>query len=165
MKNKLSVLLAGAVLTMSLASTSTFALNNDEGHDHKYKHKRHATKSMQKSEGFMQHKLKKMMRYLDLTSEQRQQVKAIHQQAKKSRLVLKDSLQNFHQQSEILMMEDDFNEQAFIDLQSQYQDSFAQMALIKAQTKHRFIALLTEEQKPKMKSRRASEKRRPHHFE
>jgi protein CpxP len=118
MKNKLSVLLAGAVLTMSLASTSAFALNDDEG-----------------------------------------------QQAKESRLVLKDSLQNFHQQSEILMMEDDFNEQAFIDLQSQYQDSFAQMALIKAQTKHRFIALLTEEQKAKMKSRRATEKRRPHHFE
>jgi protein CpxP len=163
MKNKLSVLLAGAVLTMSLASTSAFALNNDEGHDHK--HKKHATKSMQKSEGSMQHRLKKMMRYLDLTSEQRQQVKTIHQQAKESRLVLKDSLQNFHQQSEILMMEDDFNEQAFIDLQSQYQDSFTQMALIKAQTKHRFIALLTEEQKEKMKSRRASEKRRPHHFE
>lgn len=163
MKNKLSVLLAGAVLTMSLASTSAFALNNDEGHD--YKHKKHATQLMQKSEGFMEHKLKKMMRYLDLTSEQRQQVKIIHQQAKENRLVLKDSLQDFHQQSEILMMEDDFNEQAFIDLQSQYQESFAQMALIKAQTKHRFIALLTEEQKAKMKLRRATDKRRSHHFE
>jgi Spy/CpxP family protein refolding chaperone len=162
MKNKVSVLLASAVLTMSLASTSAFALNNDEGHDRKYNN--HAIKSTQKYEGYMQHKLKKMVRYLDLTSEQREQVKVIHQQARESRSVLKDSLQNFHQQSEVLMMEADFNEQAFIDLQSQYQDSFIQMALIKAQTKHRFIALLTEEQKEKMKSRHATDKRRSHHF-
>jgi len=150
MKNKLSVLLSSAIIAMSLASTSAFAINNEAGHDHKMK--KSASHKMHKAERFNQHKLKKMARYLDLTSEQRQQAKTIHQQSKESRLVLKGDLKEFHKQSKELVMEENFNEQAFLNLQSQYQETFAQMALIKAKTKHSFIRLLTEEQKEKMKT-------------
>ena len=150
MKNKLSVLLSSAIIAMSLASTFAFAIKNEAGHEHKTT--KSASQKMSKAERFKQHQFKKMARYLDLTSEQRQQAKIIRQQSKESRLVLKADLKEFHKQSKELVMEESFNEQAFLNLQSQYQETFAQMALIKVRNKHRFIKLLNEEQKEKMKT-------------
>jgi Spy/CpxP family protein refolding chaperone len=161
MKNKLSVLLASAVLVVSLTSASAVAMNNGVNHDQK--HRKDAAGKIEKFERFQQHKFKKMARFLNLTDEQRQQAKAIHRQAKESRLVLKESLQGFHQQSKILMMEEHFNEQAFLNLKSQYQESFAQMALIKVKTKHSFMQLLTAEQKEKMQTHKGFGKRRARH--
>lgn len=148
MKNKLSVLLISSVLAMSLTSASASAFNKV----HEHKRNKEGSQHTLKSERFMQHKFKKMARHLDLSDEQREQVKVIYQAAKESRLTLTASMQTFHQQSKTLTMEDSFNEQAFIDLQSEYQDTFTQMALIKAKTKHSFMMILTEEQLEKMKS-------------
>jgi Spy/CpxP family protein refolding chaperone len=145
MKNKLSALLISSVLAISLTSAPAFALT-------------HA----QKDEHFMPHKFKKMAQYLDLNDTQRDQTKIIHQEAKESRLALKESLKIFHQQSKILTMEERFNEQAYSDLQAQYQQTFTQMALIKAKTKNQFINILTEEQREKMKSHKRFGKKRSH---
>jgi Spy/CpxP family protein refolding chaperone len=161
MKNKLSVLLISSVLAMSLTSASAFAFNN--GYDHK--RSKDGSQHIQKSERFMAHKFKKMARRLDLSDEQRAQAKVIHQEAKKSRLALKESMKTFHQQSKTLTMEDSFNEQAFIALQVEYQDTFAQMALIKAKTKHSFMMILTEEQREKMKSHKGLRGKRSHSSE
>jgi Spy/CpxP family protein refolding chaperone len=150
MKNKLSVLLISSVLAISLTSASASAFTNGLGHEHK--HEKGASKHSQKSERFMQHKFKRMAKYLDLNDDQRDQAKIIHQEAKESRLALKESLKIFHRQSKVLTMEDSFNEQAFIDMQIEYQETFAKMALIKAKTKNNFIKILTEEQLKKMKS-------------
>jgi Spy/CpxP family protein refolding chaperone len=160
MKNKLTVLLISSVLAISFTSVSALAVNNGTGHDHKQRNG--VSQQNQNPERFMQHKFKKMARYLDLTDEQREKAKVIHQEAKDSRLALKDSLKGFHQQRKVLIMEDSFNEQAFIDLQSQYQETFSQMALIKAKTKHNFIQLLTEEQNEKMKSHKGFGRKRSH---
>jgi Spy/CpxP family protein refolding chaperone len=146
MKNKLSVTLISSVLAISLTSASASAFTHGLGHDHK-----DASKFTHKSERFMQHKFKKMAKYLDLNDAQREQAKIIHHETKESRLVLKESLKSFHQQSKVLTMEDSFNEQAFIDLQIEYQATFAQMALIKAKQKHKFMKVLTDEQREKMK--------------
>jgi len=160
MRNKLSLCLTSAVLVMSLSSASAFAINNGVGHDQNQK--KGAAQQTHKTERFMKRKFKKMARYLELTDEQRKEAKAIHVQAKESRIALKESLQGFHQQRKVLIAEDSFNEQAFLDLHSQYQDSFAQMALIKVKTKHSFIKLLTEEQKEKMQSHKGFNERRLH---
>jgi Spy/CpxP family protein refolding chaperone len=141
MKNKCSVLLASTLFVMSLSSNTVFAMNDNSGHN---KHKG------ENIERVMKHKLNKMANFLLLTKEQRLQAKAIHQEAKESRLALKPNLQSYYQQSQTLAMAEQFDEQAFISLQSQYQDSFAQMALIKIKTKHSFMQILTEEQKDKM---------------
>lgn len=141
MKNKLSVLLASTLFVMSLGSHTVFAMDENTGHN---KHKRG------NSERVMKHKFKKMANFLALTKEQRTQAKAIHQQARDSRLALKPSLQSFHQQSQTLVLAEQFDELAFTNLQSEYQDSFAQMALIKVKTKHSFMQILTQEQKDKM---------------
>jgi len=160
MKNKLSLCLTSAILVISLTSASAFAINNGMGHDQN--HKKEAAQKTHKIERFMQHKFKKMARYLELTDEQRKEARAINVQAKESRVALKESLKGFHQLSKALIAEDSFNEQAFLDLHSQYQDSFAQMALIKVKAKHSFIKLLTEEQKEKMQSHKGFSERRMH---
>jgi len=141
MKNKLSVLLATTILVMSVSSSSVFAMNEHVGHN---KHKGEG------SQRVMKHKFKKMAHFLSLTKEQRMQAKEIRQQAKEDRLALKPSLQSFHQQSRALSMAEQFDEQAFINLRSEFQDSFDQMALIKVKSKHSFMQLLTQEQKDKM---------------
>ena len=161
MKNKLSVLLISSVLAMSLTSASASAFINGLALEHNQDGSKHS----QKSERFMQKKFKKMARYLDLTDEQREQAKVIHKDAKTNSLVLKESLKSFHQQSKVLTMEDSFNEQAFIDLQSEYQETFAQMALIKAKSKNSFMKILTEEQREKVKSHKRFGGKRSHFSE
>lgn len=163
MKNKLSVLLISSVLAMSLTSASASAFTNGLFHDHK--HSKDGSKHTQKSERFMQNKFKKMARYLDLNDEQREQAKVIHQEAKVNSVELKESLKSFREQSKILTMEDSFNEQAFIDLQNEYQETFAQMALIKAKSKNSFIKILTQEQLEKMKSHKRFGRKRAHFSE
>jgi Spy/CpxP family protein refolding chaperone len=160
MKNKLSALLISSVLVMTLTSASASAFTNGLVLDHK--HSKSGSKHSQKSERFMQNKFKKMARYLDLNDEQREQAKVIHKDAKTNSLVLKESLKSFHQQSKVLTMEDSFNEQAFIDLQSEYQETFAQMALIRAKSKNNFMKILTEEQREKMKSHKRFGGKRSH---
>ncbi|NQZ22393.1 MAG: Spy/CpxP family protein refolding chaperone [Colwellia sp.] len=150
MKNKLSLLLVSTLFVMSLSSNTVFAKEDHVGHN------MHRGES---SQGVMQHKFKKIAKFLALTKEQRTQVKVIHQQAKESRGALKPSLESFHQQSRTLVMAEQFDEQAFINLQRQFQDSFAQMALIKVKTKHSFMQILTEEQKDKMMTMKKSRMR------
>jgi protein CpxP len=143
MKNKLAGLLASTVFVMSLSSNMVFAMDDNIRHNkHNEEHSQRGT----------HYKFKKMANFLALTKVQRVEAKAIHQQAKDSRLVLKPSLQSFYQQSRTLAMAEQFDDQAFINLQSQYQHSFAQMALIKIKAKHSFMQILTEGQKDKMKT-------------
>jgi len=160
MKNKFSMLLASTVLMSSLAGASALALGN--GFERSHTGEQSTFKASDKSERFMKHKFKKMAKYLELTTEQRQQAKTIHQEAKAGRLALKDSLKDFRQQTKLLVMASSFDEQAFLNLQSQYQDSFAQLALIKVKTKYRFMQILTEEQKGKMNSHQAERKQGRH---
>ena len=150
MRNKLSVLLVSTLFVMSVSSNTVFAKADHVGHNiHKG----------ESSPRVMEHKFKRIAKFLALTKEQRTQVKAIHQEAKESKVALKPSLESFHQQSLTLVMAETFDEQAFINLQSQFQDSFAQMALIKIKTKHSFMQILTQEQKDKMMTMKKSRKR------
>lgn len=152
MKNKLSVLLVSTIFVMSVGSNTVFAMDEHAGHN---KHEGENGQRVMQHKGehakrAMKHKFKKMANFLSLTKEQRLQAKEIHQQAKESRLALEPNLESFHQQSKTLVMAEQFDEQAFINLQSQFQDSFAQMALIKIKSKHGFMQILTQEQKDKM---------------
>jgi Spy/CpxP family protein refolding chaperone len=150
MKNKLSVLLISTLFVMSVSSNASFAKDGHGGHN---------MNKGENSERVMKHKFKRLAKFLSLTKEQRLQVKAIHQTAKESRLALKPNLESFHQQSQTLIMAEQFDEEAFINLQSQFQDSFSQMALIKVKSKHGFMQILTQEQKNKMETMKESRMR------
>jgi len=98
----------------------------------------------------MKRHFKKMAKYLELTEEQKTQMKAIRAEAKTQRSEFKESMSGFHQQVKALMQAETFDEQAFSVLQSQYQGNFQHMALIKAKTKHAMFQVLTSEQQEKM---------------
>lgn len=93
--------------------------------------------------------MKKMALMLDLTSEQQQQLTDIKAKAKSESAPLKQKLKSFRTEMKALMKADFFDEQAFIQLQSRYQPTLSQLALVKAKTKHAMKTVLTVEQREK----------------
>lgn len=105
--------------------------------------------------------LKHMKRKLDLTDEQVAQIKAIREQSKVDGETLREAKKAFHEQVITLKDSATFDEAAFVSAYNQYQQTFADMALLKAKTRHAIYHVLTEEQQAKMeemKEKRAERK-------
>jgi len=100
----------------------------------------------------MKRKLKKMAKFLQLTAEQKEQVKTIFKQSKEDKLAQKEVLKDYREQVKNLIDSSVFDEKAFTELHSQYQSQFAQAALLKVKTKHAVYQLLTLEQREKLMS-------------
>lgn len=94
-------------------------------------------------------KLRKMVKHLQLSEEQRIEVKAIFVQAKDNAKEHRTSMKDFKEQVKSLMAAPVFDEKAFTDIHSQYQTNFAEMALLKAKHKHAIFQILTLEQREK----------------
>ncbi|MFD2165543.1 Spy/CpxP family protein refolding chaperone [Thalassotalea euphylliae] len=94
-------------------------------------------------------KMRFMARYLDLSEEQKTQIKAIKEDSKAEGEAVREQVKNFREQVQALKDSPVFDEAAFTALYSQYQDTFAQAALIKAKTRHAMYYVLTEEQQQK----------------
>lgn len=93
--------------------------------------------------------MKKMARYLALSEQQITQIKEIKQQSRAEGEVLRDTMKAFKEQVKALKNSAEFDEQAFTAIYAQYQDTFAQMALQKAKSRHAVYQVLTEEQRAK----------------
>ncbi len=93
--------------------------------------------------------LHKMAIMLDLSQDQQDKIKAIKQTAKLSHVNLRMSMKAFHAEVKALMQAEYFDEQAFTQLQSKYQSTSAQLALMKAKTKHAISKVLTDKQRTK----------------
>lgn len=97
-----------------------------------------------------QHKqLKKMARYLDLTAEQKSEIKDIFTAAKSNRNVEKQAMNDFKLEVKALVQADTFDEQAFKNLHSAHQVQIQNVALEKAKVKHQIFNVLTPEQQEK----------------
>ena len=126
---------------------------NHDSHKHAKKHQGH---------GGMY-----ILKKLDLSDEQKTEVKAIMKNAKEQKKGLHESLKAYKQALSDLINRTDYSEQAVRSLQAQYQSVFADKAVIKANASHQINALLTPEQqakkaeiKAKMKARWAEKKER-----
>jgi len=97
----------------------------------------------------MGRKFKRMAKYLELTDEQKEQMKTIRQEAKTEGASHKTALREFREQARELTLADNFDESAFSTLQAQYQSNFQQLGLLRAKTKHAMMQVLTEEQQAK----------------
>ncbi len=118
-----------------------------QGHD---KHNNDVSFSgSERGAGMMKHMLKRMMHKLDLNQEQRDEIRLIAQQAKTDNSELKSVMMEFKGKSKALMVEQQFDEQAFISLHQEYQDSLAEVALARAKTRHAILSILTAEQRAK----------------
>ena len=98
----------------------------------------------------MKHKLKKMARFLDLSDDQKLQVKAIFAEAKENKMALKENRLAYKEQRKLLISAPTFDESAFVSLQQQYQAMFSEAALNKAKVQHAIYQVLTEEQRDKL---------------
>ena len=131
----------------------------EAGPNHKH-HKAHAKKHHAHGE---MHILKK----LDLSDEQKAEVKAIMKNAKEQKAALREPLKAYKQALRDLVNSPDYSEQAVRSLHAQYQNVFADKVVIKANAANQVNAVLTAEQqakkaeiKEKMKQRWAEKKKR-----
>ena len=130
-----------AVLTLSVSSMSFSTGANayeNEGV------KRHISKQDHRQ-------FKRMAKRLDLTDEQKEQFKTLKAQAKTERSAMKEKVKGYKDQVKILMEAAVFDEQAFLQLHSSYQNTFAEAALLRAKHKHEMMQILTPEQQEKAK--------------
>ncbi|WP_206483112.1 Spy/CpxP family protein refolding chaperone [Thalassotalea sp. G2M2-11] len=101
-------------------------------------------------------KLKQLNRLVDLSDEQKQQIKAIFIQSKAEMKTHQASKKDFKEQLSSLMAAAVFDEQAFLNLHHQYHEQFTAGALTRAKTRHKVLQVLTAEQREivqKMKHR------------
>jgi len=91
-------------------------------------------------------KLRKMAKFLSLTDTQIEQIKAIRAQSKEQAESLKLSLKAFREQVKSEQTGVTFNEALFNATYIQYQETFAQLALLKAKSKHAMAQILSPEQ-------------------
>lgn len=95
------------------------------------------------------HKMKHLFKRLSLTEQQQVQIKAIKAQAKEQHQTLRESMKQFKTAERALLQAEIFDEQAYSALHETFQTVFAQIALVKAKTKHAFFNVLTAEQQEK----------------
>ncbi|MCP4986824.1 MAG: Spy/CpxP family protein refolding chaperone [Colwellia sp.] len=105
-------------------------------------------------------RLAKLARKLGLSDSQKVEFKAVKEEEKAKMQSLKPAMDAFREQVKTLMLADSFDEPAFIELQANNQDVFAQMALIKAKSKFAMKSVLTEEQLTKLRSMKHKRSRR-----
>lgn len=95
------------------------------------------------------HMMKRMIKVLSLSEQQQVQIEAVKMQATEQSSTLRDSMKQFKGAEKLLLQAEAFDEQAYIALHEAYQQTFAQMALTRAKTKHAVFNILTTEQQEK----------------
>ena len=145
-----NIAIATSLCGALIISTTTFAGDNSTYHDDR------GVKYQQMSEK----KLAKLSRKLGLSESQQADIKALKSEEKSQMQALKPAMKAFKEQVKTLMSADSFDEQAFIELQANNQDVFAQMALIKAKSKFAMKSVLTAEQLEKFRSMKHKRSRR-----
>ena len=147
MKAIVSISAVCAVLAFSSISSADTS-GSDAGFDSPMHH--------QKSK----HMMKRMIKGLSLSEQQQVQIKAIRMQAKEQSETQRDSMKQFKGAEKLLLQAEVFDEHAFIALHAAYQQTFAQMALTRAKTKHAIFNVLTTEQQEKWLKKKEKGKER-----
>lgn len=99
-------------------------------------------------------KKNKRFKRLDLTEEQLTAIEAIKDTAKESALATKTKLATYKTAERQLMQKAEFDSEAWLSLNSEYQADFLAMGLLKAKTKHDIWNTFTAEQQIKAQKKR-----------
>ena len=103
----------------------------------------------QRGGDYRDHMMKRMIKKLSLSEQQQVQIQAIKTQARAQHETLRASMKKFKGEEKTLLQTQTFDEQAYTALYAAYQPTFAQMALLRAQTKHAVFNALTIQQQEK----------------
>jgi protein CpxP len=146
MKTIVSISTMCAVLAFASVSNANVSEDNVDSKSHK-----HHQKSERHHKG--RNMMKKMGKYLDLSDEQKTQIKSIRTQAKAQHEPLRVEMKQFKEAEKLLLQAKVFDEAAYITLHTSYQPTFSQASLAKAQTKNAIFNVLTAEQQVKWVSK------------
>jgi len=154
--NKLTSLLSTTLLTTALIASPLLSqtVQAKEVGTQAAQQKKH----MGKQGKMMKQRFKKMAKFLQLSQEQRVQVKAIFKSAKVKKKTNRATMQAFRTQVKSLMMAPVFDDLAFLELHNQHKEQLAQLALDKVKMKHSIMQLLTAEQKEKLQKFKGHER-------
>ncbi|RLV58992.1 periplasmic heavy metal sensor [Parashewanella curva] len=145
-------LMAAAMLTCSALAPIAVYAKPDAG-----------TKCMQQVQKRGHHKLMKFFRKLDLTADQKQQIKDIYKayrQEQKSLRPTKEDRQAYAEQVKALVQSADFDAQAAANLVDQRSQLRQQQAVATMKLRHDMSQVLTPEQQAKAEQLRAAKKAR-----
>lgn len=107
---------------------------------------------------------KRISRKLDLSDEQKSQLKAIKTASKEKMEALKPQMQAFKNAERAIIHASTFDEDAWLSLHQEYAPTMLQIALIKAEEKYNKGAVLSDEQKAlaeKIRNKMKDKRRRP----
>tara|TARA_R110000744_G_scaffold16472_6_gene45367 strand:+ start:2772 stop:3257 length:486 start_codon:yes stop_codon:yes gene_type:complete len=146
--SKIKPYAAMSVLVLGISSLSVNAMGHkNDSHN--------VEKSQQQGEGAKKHhaKMKKHMhrlaKKLDLTSEQRDEIKVVFSGMKEDRLAHKANFTGFNEQVKSLLQASKFDENKFDAIYAEFQPNFQKMAMDKAKIRHAIMQVLTPEQQKK----------------
>ncbi|TKB46659.1 Spy/CpxP family protein refolding chaperone [Thalassotalea mangrovi] len=105
-------------------------------------------------------RIDKLVRALDLTDEQQQQIKAIREASKQEMDALTNDKQQHHEEMQAIITADTFDQNAFIALHQDRADKRQQIALIHAKSMHDIYHLLEPAQQQKFKKMLAKRRSR-----
>ncbi|NMP30520.1 Spy/CpxP family protein refolding chaperone [Thalassotalea sp. M1531] len=91
-------------------------------------------------------KFKKIAKRLSLSDEQIEQMKTIREESKTQGMALKEQLKSFREQVKTEQASETFDEAKFAASYAQHQETFAQLAMLKAKTRHAMAQVLSQEQ-------------------
>jgi len=136
------------LLVIGISSLSANAM----GHKHQY-HNANANHQGLDGEDSQHIKLKNRLhnlaKKLDLTREQRSEIKQIFAGMRESRQVHKSALSGFKTQVQSMLQMSEFDEQQFATIYTEYQPSLQKAAMEKAKIRHAVMQVLTPEQQQK----------------
>lgn len=95
---------------------------------------------------------RKMAKYLQLTQEQKAEIKSIREGMKAGNEAQREQMQAYQTELKALVASNNFTDANFEALYDKYEDTFQQKELRKAQMKNAIFQVLTDEQKVKWES-------------
>ncbi len=124
------------------------------GHNHQADERGHNKAHYGQAHKQMKKRFHMMAKKLDLSKEQRQEIKGIFLAMKSEKKIQRDNMSGFKEQVKTLILADEFDEAQFNIAYASYQDNFQYMAMEKAKMRHAVMQILTAEQKEKFLSMR-----------
>jgi Spy/CpxP family protein refolding chaperone len=144
-------LLVIAFTSLAMATFNASAENRNEHNKERSMHGHHQSAKFSM--------FKRIAKQLDLTKDQRQQIKGIFGQAKVEKQDNRENMAIFKDAMQELMRATEFDEHAFKEIYAEHQTTLEEKIMSKAKTRHAIFQVLTEVQQDKFLA--IKESRRP----
>ena len=137
-----------SVLVLGISSLSVNAMGH-KNDNHNPEKRQQQGEGHNKQHAMMKKHLHRLAKKLDLTSEQRSELKVIFAGIKEDRIAHKPDLTGFNEQVKSLLQVSKFDENKFEAIYAEFQPTFQKIATDKAKIRHAIMQVLTAEKQQK----------------